>query len=450
MSSTFGGIQQAGSALAAARYGLNVVSQNIANADTPGYTRRTVQQASADPVTGVSRIHVGAPPPGGVTVLGSNRLNDPVVDLRAWSEHGRGAAADTTATRLSSIEQVFAEPSDTGLSEQLSAFWNSWHSVANDPGSTAPRAVLLQKAATVASTLNAMTGTMSGISASVTQSLTQTAASVTSLAGQLANLNGQIAVATASGTDANGLLDQRDAVLGQLSEFVGSAVTFNANGAADVTVGGQPLVTGATAATVALSGTQYTVNGTPVTLSGGSAAADLTVLGTTIPNYQSQLDAVAAGVIAVVNSAQASGYDLNGNPGAALFSGTGAGSIAVALGGPSGIAASASPGGALDGSNAIATAALATTTTGPDAAYVALVGDVGAAGALAEQRQATQQAVTAGVDAVRAASSGVNFDEEVSNMLTYQHAFSAASRVLTTIDDLLDTLINHTGLVGRG
>jgi flagellar hook-associated protein 1 FlgK len=87
--------------------------------------------------------------------------------------------------------------------------------------------------------------------------------------------------------------------------------------------------------------------------------------------------------------------------------------------------------------------------TGPDVVYQTMIGDLGAASAQAQQRQATQDAITDSVDQLRDSASGVSLDEEVSNMLTFQQAFQASSRVLTTLDEMLDTLINHTGQVGR-
>jgi flagellar hook-associated protein 1 FlgK len=446
MSSTFGGLQQAGSALAAARYGLNVVSQNIANADTPGYVRRVAQQATIDGVNGVSRRYVGAAQTGGVQILGTTRLNDSLIDARARLEDARGAATDTTASRLSSIEAVFPEPSDTGLSEQLNAFWNAWSSVANDPASTATRTTLVSKAQDVASTLNSMSTSLSGIAATVGQSLTQTANATNALASKLADLNAKIAIAVGGGSDTSDLLDQRDQVLDQLSTSLGATATLHANGSVDVSVGGQALVTGNTASTVAFDGANITVGGTAVALNTGSAAADLTVLGSTLPGYQSALDSVAGKLITVVNTAQAAGLDLSGSTGTAMFTGTGAGSIAVAFTDPTLVAAAAAGGGTLDGGNALGLAGAGTLGSGPDAAYVQLVADVAGDSSVAQQQQATQSAVTESADALRTSASGVSYDDEINNMLTYQHAYQAASRVLTTIDSMLDTLINHTGL----
>ncbi|MDT4943572.1 MAG: flagellar hook-associated protein 1, partial [Pseudonocardiales bacterium] len=280
-------------------------------------------------------------------------------------------------------------------------------------------------------------------------SLDQGVAAANSDAGQLATLNGQIAVATATGANANALLDQRDVLLGRLSASVGGVATINPNGSADVSVGGQPLVSGVSTTALSVTGTsQVAVGATTVALTGGSAAAEVIALTSTIPGYQSRLDAVATALAGSVNSAQAGGYDLAGNAGGPLFTGSSAATIGVAIVAPTALAASGTPGGNLDGSNALALSRQGTAAASPDTTYADLVGSIGSAASLANQQQVTQAAVTTSVDALRTSVSGVNYDEEVSNMLTFQHAYSAASRVLTTVDSMLDTLINHTGLVG--
>ena len=447
--STFGGIQQASTALNASQYGLSVVSQNIANASTPGYTRQVAQQESVDGVAGVPIISTGPGAPGGVRIARTDRMNDPVIDARARSEHARSATADTTASQLSAIEGVFPEPSDSGLSEQLNSFWNAFAQVANSPGSAAPRSVLLSAAGTVAGTLNAMSTTLSGISTNTAQALNQDLTSANTAAGRLATINGQIAVASATGANANPLLDQRDQLLDQLSKLIGGVATINANGSADVTVGGQSIVSANTATPLSTDSLfQVSVGANAVTVGGGSAAAEVTALTTTIPGYQAQLDTVANALSSAVNTVQAAGFDLTGAVGQAMFTGSGAAGITVALTDPASVAASLTSGGSLDGSNALAASELGAATGSPDSLYTTLVGSIGSGSALAQQQQATQDSVTAGVDQLRQSASGVNMDEEVSNMMIFQHAYGAASRVLTTMDSMLDTLINHTGLVG--
>lgn len=450
MGSTFGGINNASTAMGAARYGLDIIQQNISNATTPGYTRQSAQQATVDTSAAVPSIFTKPAGLGGVTISGTARLMDPVLVARARTEQARSALADTTAGQLSKVESLFAEPSDSGLSEQLNDFWNAWGAVSSNPGATAPRTVLLNKAATVASSLNALSTSLAGLMASTTQALNDDVNSANTAATQLATINGQIAIASATGANANALLDQRDSLLTSLSTLVGGVATINVNGTADVLVGGQSLVAGVT--TTALSvgaGPLLSVGATPVALGGGSAAAEITAVTTTIPTVQAQLDSVATNLSSTVNAGQSAAFDLNGNPGAAMFSGVGAAGITVAITDPKTIAAAASPGTTLDGTAALTMSGSGTLAGGPDALYTTLVAGIGSASALAQQQQTTQDAVTNNVLQLQDSVSGVNTDEEVSNMLTYQHAYSAASRVLTTLDSMLDTLINHTGLVGQ-
>jgi flagellar hook-associated protein 1 FlgK len=448
MSNWFAGINQASTGLDAARYGLSVVGQNMTNADTPGYTRQVADQASVD-MGAVRGIFAGPGALGGVTVTGTTRQTDPVLDARVRGEHARGSLADTTATQLQAVEGVFPEPSDDGLGGQLNQFWSDWGAVANDPGSTAARSVLLKDAGTVAGTLNSMSASLSDVVTSTAGHLSTDVAAVNSAAQRLAQLNGQIAVATATGADPNSLLDQRDQLLQNLSELTGATVTVQPNGAADVAIGGQSLVSGVTASAMTVDASYgVQLGGTAVTVGSGSIGAETTALTTTLPGYQSRLDAVADGLSAAVNSVQAAGYDLAGAAGTPMFGGSGAAGITVVLTNPAAVAAAGTPGGNLDGSNALAAADTGAAADSPDARYAALVGDVAAASALAQQRATTQDAVVSNVDSLKSSVSGVSLDEEAASMLTYQQAFNASSRVLTALDSMLDTLINHTGLVG--
>jgi flagellar hook-associated protein 1 FlgK len=154
--------------------------------------------------------------------------------------------------------------------------------------------------------------------------------------------------------------------------------------------------------------------------------------------------------MSAVNTLQDAGYDLNGNQGTDFFSGTGAADIQVAITDPKLIAASSTQGtggtGTLDGSNADAMASIANSAPGPNAVYRTMVAGIGVASQDAIRRQGIQSTVAQQADSEVAAESGVNLDEEMANMLTYQRAYEAAAKVFTTIDSTLDTLINHIGL----
>ncbi len=143
------------------------------------------------------------------------------------------------------------------------------------------------------------------------------------------------------------------------------------------------------------------------------------------------------------------GKGLDGVTGRDLFTGTTARSLAVAVTDPAHVAAAAAGGGALDESNADALAALGKGPSSPDAGWRAFVSDVGARSQAATRRAGAQAVVVSDVMAAREAVSGVDIDEELTNMVMFQRAYEGAARMLTAVDQALDTLINRTGLVGR-
>ena len=153
MSGSFSGLTDALSALNSARYALDVTGQNISNANTPGYVRQRAELAETGPAGGVPSMYATPNSGNTATVSGTSRLNDPVVDMRARSEHGRNGYLQTSSTTLSAIEGLYDEPSNNGLAEKLNTFWQSWAAVANNPGDSAARNVVLQIAAGMASVL---------------------------------------------------------------------------------------------------------------------------------------------------------------------------------------------------------------------------------------------------------------------------------------------------------
>ena len=449
MSSSFSGLTNALAALNVQRYGMDVTSQNIANANTPGYTRQRAELSAVGPAAGVAALYATQHVNGSVTVSGTTRLNDPMIDVRARTEHGDNGYLQTTANVLAAAEALFDEPSNHGLAEQLNDFWNSWAAVANNPGDQAARNVVVQKAAGLAGTLNQTSAALDRLVQSVSQQATAATVEINTATSALAQLNGDIAIATASGSNINALADQRDGLLMKLADLTGAQATLQANGTATVTIGGQTVVSSTTASTVSLSGTyQILVGGTPAGPAGGSLQGLVNGLSTALPGYAAQLDAVAAALANTVNAAQASGYDLAGNPGGPVFAGSTAATLSVVVTNPASLAASGTPGGNLDGSIALGMSQLGNSNSGADAAYRTLVGTLATDVQQAVQTAAVQQAVTNSVDELAQSSAGVSFDEETTNLLTYQRAYQASSRVLTTVDEMLDTLISHTGRVG--
>ncbi|MFZ5850252.1 MAG: flagellar hook-associated protein FlgK [Actinomycetota bacterium] len=462
MAGSFDALGVALSGLYAQRRGLDVTGQNVANANTDGYSRqRVVLEAVGAPATpAMHAVWDGAG--GGVRTGELQRLRDTFLEARAQTEHGRAAQLETRQGVLAQVEQLLGEPGGTGLASTLSDFWSGWSDVANRPGDLAARSQLLQRGGTLAAGLRQAYQGLAAQWTAQREQLGAVVAEVNTAATNIAELNQAILRARQAGLPAGELQDRRDLLVMGLADKVGAAARPGADGVVDVYLGGSALVRGATAEQLSLTGAadlsaagtdpvtiRWARDATPALVAAGTAGGALDALNGTLPAYAGRLDAVAADLAAKVNAQHAAGYDLSGVPGGAFFTGSTAATLAVALTDPGRVAAAATAGGTLDGGNAAKLAALATDPASPDRGYRQLVVDLGVDAQTTNRRVDIQRGVAAQVDAAREAQSGVSLDEEMTRMLAYQRAYEGASRVLTSVDQTLDTLINRTGLVGR-
>ena len=440
-------------ALQAAQRGLDLSGQNISNVNTAGYSRQRLDQVAQGSSVVPSMWAAGPVTGDGVLVRGTERIRDEFLEARAQEVHGSQALAATAQSTLGAVEGAFGEPGSTGLQSQLSAFWNAWHDVANDPTSSAPRTALLAKATQLAGAFNRVADDLDQQWTDGREQLVATVSQVNQAAADVARLNDAIRSATASGVPAHELSDQRDQLVLQLGESVGAVGRLAEDGTVTVTVGGTALVSGnrasgltvtgqATRAAGGGAGVAWGASGTAATLGGGTAQGLLTALTTTIPTYAGALDAVAASVATTVNSQQAAGYDRTGTTGSPLFGGTTAGALRVAMDDPTGVAASSALPPAYDGGNASAMAAHLGDATGPDASYRSLVVQLGVESQSASRQADVQAVVLRQVDTARQGVSSVSLDEEMTNLMTYQHAYEAAARFVSVIDSALDSLMN--------
>jgi flagellar hook-associated protein 1 FlgK len=186
----------------------------------------------------------------------------------------------------------------------------------------------------------------------------------------------------------------------------------------------------------------WAASGTPATLTGGTTQGLLTALTTTIPGYVSALDTVAGQVAGAVNAQQAAGFDRTGAAGAAIFGGTSAATMTVTMTDPSGVAASSAPPPAYDGDNATSMAGHLTDPAGADATYRAVIVELGVQSQSATRQAGVQDVMMRQVDSARLGVSSVSLDEEMTNLMTYQHAYEAAARFVSVIDSALDSLMN--------
>ncbi|KQO64925.1 flagellar hook-associated protein FlgK [Curtobacterium sp. Leaf261] len=476
MVSTFGSLATAASGLGAARAGLDVVGQNIANAGTTGYTRQRVTQSSIPPVAQTGWLHgTNALVGQGVSVDGIARLGNMTLDAQVRASSAASGYATARSTALSNLETSLNEPGTNGLSARLDTMWSAWTGLQNDPADPASAGVVLSTAAQVATTLQTGSQAIDTQWTSARQSVDASVAELNSSAAQVADLNAQIRTTRAAGGSVNELTDKRDLLAQRISTLSGATVRGNDDGTIDVVVGGNALVSGISARSIAVSGANRLQDaaGSPVALSwvggsgsavsldGGSIAGTLSMIapanasgtGGALAEASAGYDRVATTLAAQVNALHQTGYTSTGATGVDFFGFTpgvpAAQGLTVLATDASGLATRDAAGN-YSGKVADAIGQLTTSTTGADTAWSNLVTGVGTI-AKASANATTLTGLAASSAATQQQSgAGVDLDEENVNLLTYQHAYQGAARVLTAVDEMLDTLINHVGLVGRG
>ncbi|WP_182379553.1 flagellar hook-associated protein FlgK [Nocardioides sp. WS12] len=467
MVGSFGSISTALSALRYNQVALDVAGNNISNASTDGFVRRRVvgeSVSSAAPALWSRYDGHGE----GVAVGEVRRLVDPLLDTRVRREHAALSYLESSQAVLARVEEGIGEPGTNGVYAAMLDFRNGWQDLALNPGGDAARQQVLGRAETLAQALRIQVSNITGEEADQRVHLNNVVSEINTAAAGLADLNQAILVTEQNGTDAGTLRDRRDQLALRLAELGGAVTTVRPDGQFDVSIGGETLVSGREAGTfVVASGVTPTgaADGLPITFRidaswgsttlptgaagpGGELGAVTDILTTTLPSYRAGLDAIAADLAAGVNAQHALGYDAAGAAGGAFFSYdplVGAASLQVAITDPALVAASSITGGGRDGNNADALSNAGDNT----GAYQRLVNGFGTQVAALQRQTANQTALAGSLDNSWEQQAGVNLDEETVNMVTAQRAYEAAARLLTTLDEVLDTLINRTGLVGR-
>lgn len=467
--SGFSSLTVASRALAAQQRAIDVTGQNVANANTRGYTRQRVEMQSLASTSAYGLQSREDSTGNGVSADKVIRVRDAFLDLRAQQESGNAARAAATAAVYDQLETSSGEPGSTGVQSLLSALNTAWSQLSTRPTDTSSRIAVLSSADAVAKGLRTVSAAVDRQWSNTLGSATDVVAEVNATLSQIAALNKTIRDSQATGNPANELQDQRDVLVATVSQSLGATAVDSGDGMVDVVVDGTSLVSGTGASQLALRGASSpTAVGTdPVRLAvvpggsvlrvGGSVSAQLDAMNTVLPGYQAQLDQVATAVRGV-NAVLAGGYDQTGaTPGAPLFSGTSARDIAVAITDPAKLAVAANPpqvttagtDPSADGMVADRIAQLASSATGPDATYRQMITGLGIASRSAASASATAATVLGQVDADRLSVSGVSLDEEMTNLVVFKQSYAAAARVVTALDEMLDVLINKTGLVGR-
>lgn len=428
----------------AARIALDVTAQNIANASSEGYVRRSVSLAELS--------STGAFGQAGAVSLSGVRLQSVVrnADLFRQSEVRRtGADAARANAELSGLENIESAVEQTGVYPAIVQFEASLQRLVGDPVDASLRTAVLEDARTMASTFAMASGALDTAGQGLRFEANAGVEQVNVLAGELARVNLRLARAADASSDQSTLLDQRDALLEKLSGQANITATINADRTVDVRLGGASgpaLVAGGAAAPLAMAtaanGTiGFTLGGSAISLTGGALAGKALALDK-LADVRTRIDTLARTVIDTVNTAQTNGAALDGSAGQPLFSGTSAASMAMIA--TSGSAIATAPAGAPPGSrNAGNLDALRSALAAADPAggMDALLFDVSSSVA---GRTVTRDALAAIADGSRIAlqtQAGVSLDDEAVNLVRYQQAFQASGRVMQVASDIFDTLL---------
>jgi flagellar hook-associated protein 1 len=452
----------ASEALLADQAALNATANNVANQNTPGYTREVVSFQSGDSVS-LSRESQSS----GVTATVAS-LRDRVLEQRVQQQTQTTAQSAALQTALQQVENIFGLTStSTGsgavdssqLGTAINGFFSSLSSLEANPSDTATRQKVLTAASALAGALNSASSQLSQISTSLNQQVSGDVGQVNTLTSSIASLNSKIASLSPNG-DAGSLEDQRQEDIDQLSQLVGlDQISTSQNGISLTTSGGAVLVSGNQSfqvSTTQVGGNTDVLAGDPpqdVTsnLSGGDLGGALQARDQYLPAYSSALDNLAFSLGTAVNQQNGLGVDSSGSPGLAIFSLPGsatgaAASISVSATSPGAIAAATAGEGSSGNDNATALADLSTTNvvgsqtaTGFLASFLDKVGS-DASGVTTDN--ATQQAALTQLTTQRDSLSAVSSDEEASNLTQYQRSYQAVSQVFSIVDTLMASAIN--------
>lgn len=464
MSATFHGLEVAKSGLTAAQIAVNTASQNIANANTEGYTRQTVLQ---NPVSaGLGPFQYVKPEPGvglGVAVSAIAQNRDAYLDIRFRAAAGSYQTYATALSSMDSVRAVLDETDADGLNAVLGDYYSALQNLKNNPEGVEYASLMRTAGEKVSNVLNEYAFQLDQIKGELQHDLTLSVADVNTLLDKIDKLNVNIAVATLNKTDSNELSDARNLFLDKLSGYINITVINKPNGAVSIKSGAQTLLdapagahmtlsvgTGAAGVAVLdgsgaeLSFSDGSVKGLLRSINGAGAyagAGEDAFVGVTY--YQRALDDFAASFACAFNTLNASNGDLFVNAAGGPVTAAGVrisedwrqNAAFIDLSQPT----LACMLGAMDQDAAIGPcftgtfeehASLLMTGAGLDVSYL-------------QDMTASKNAILQAIEDDRESVMGISIDEETVNTIKYQKAYQAAARVMSALDEMLETLINQ-------
>lgn len=450
MSSLFGTISISLRALLADQAALETTSNNIANANTPGYSRRRAVLEEEAPVFDGTRMVSR-----GVTLVKIESLRDRVLELRTYDELQRQQSSQAIADNLQGAQLLFGE--DTGsIGDSINKFFNSLNQLATDASSSAQRQTVLNAGVNLCTSISNTAVKLDDMQHNLDRSVVQSLSSINRLTSQIAALNAEISGKQKLGQDSGALEDQRGLLIRQLSQQVDVSTIDDSEGLTLTTSNGSPLVVGSRAYTLdpvldARGMTCVQSQGVDITssINSGQLGGLIETRDKRIQGLIENLDEFAFAFTTAINTTHVQGFDLNGNPGTDLIAPHGqtgaAASMKMAITDPNLLAASVD---GTRGGNDNLTKILAVQKQPllkgmtPTELYADMVFNIGSQIQDAQSNAEAGDLIVQQLDNQRGAISGVNMDEEAANLIRFQRAFQAAARVIDVINQLTETSVN--------
>lgn len=450
-------------ALNADQAGLSIVSNNVANANTTGYTEEVSNFQQNQPIY-VNGVGYGT----GVTNVGPTSVRDSVLETRLAQQQQVAASSTSQLTALNSLQAIFtpasgsSSSSDAGnIGTDITSFFSSFSSLESNPTDNALRQSVLSDAGTLAGDISSAAANINAQQSALDQQAGSLAAQVNTLTSALASLNLQIQ-SSSPHADAGVLEDQREQDVSQLSQLIGiNQVQTENNGLTITTTSGQLLVSAGQNVQVTTGNvgglTHFFLGSTDITSGlasgGGQLGGLLTARDQNIPNALASLDQLAYGISTQVNTLNNAGTDLAGDNGNAgnIFSTSAAvaGSalkMSVVMTNPDNIAAAALDASTGDNSNVTAMAALGNQSiingATPSNYYSDFVSSLGATVSSVQTENTAQLASVTQLQTQVNTLSGVSLDTEAASMQQMERSYQAASQVFTLLNTVMASALN--------
>jgi flagellar hook-associated protein 1 len=476
--STFFGLNISRLGMQAQQTALHVTAHNIANANTPGYSRQVARMAATLPQPFANKGMLGT----GVVVEEIARVRDDLLDFQIRKEFQTLGKWESRHSVLTQVEYVFMEPSETGFNSVLSRFFDGWQEVSLNPEGTPVRAALIQNGATMVNSVRHINEQLKSIRSDIDYQIELKVKEVNNLAEQIKDLNYQIVSLTVMGEAPGDLMDRRDLLIDRLAELIEFTAVPTNTGSINIFMGGRELVAeGRSSKLTVVPGENeggwplapkvvWERDGREVRISNGELAGLIQVRDTHLRGYMEDFESMVWGIVNAVNNTHQGGMDLLGEAGVVFFTGTSLEELAVnqdLISDPRRIAAAALPdphagtANPGDGSNAVRLAQLRHSgisidltadlknrvTLNPGAAttfesyYRDNISRLGVhtqeSKRMAQNQQSLLELMTRRKDSI----SGVSLDEELANMVQFQMSYQASARVIATLTEIYDTIL---------